>query len=63
MHKTGDDNKLNLTSYQWEMTVNVLQELLDKGVISDRSWVEKAKMRTLTVSELTWLNLIIMARK
>ncbi len=54
---------LHLTNYQWQMTVNVLQDLLDKGVISDRSWVEKAEMRTLTASELSWLNLIILARK
>lgn len=44
-----DEDKLKLTNSQKN--------------ISDKSWIEKAEKGTLNVSELTFLNTIILARK
>ncbi len=45
------------------MLVAALQQLLDKKVIGDKAWLDKASKGDLTLSELTWLNTIIMARQ
>ncbi|MNW42231.1 Peptidoglycan L-alanyl-D-glutamate endopeptidase CwlK precursor [compost metagenome] len=58
-----DEEKLVLTTSQKNMLVAALKELLEQKVITDTSWIEKAEKGTLTVSELTWLNTIILARK
>ncbi|MGZ9585186.1 glycoside hydrolase family 73 protein [Paenibacillus marinisediminis] len=58
----GEDDTLNLTDSQRKQLVDTLAALIQKGVISDASWVDKAEKGTLTVSELTWLNTIILSR-
>ncbi|WP_161793371.1 peptidoglycan recognition protein family protein [Cohnella kolymensis] len=58
-----EDDTLELTNAQRKMLVDVLKALLREKVITDPSWVQKAEQGTLTVSELTWLNTIILARK
>ncbi|WP_332888804.1 hypothetical protein [Paenibacillus selenitireducens] len=58
-----DEDKLKLSNYQRTQLVDVLSGLLKQGVITDKSWVEKAQNDMLTVSELTWLNTILLARK
>lgn len=52
---------LNLDKpWMWDM----LQEAIPKLSLDDPDmWLEKAKNKTLTVSELTWLNTIILSRK
>lgn len=57
----GDD-RLDLTNVQQKMLVDALTMLLNKGLISDIAWIEKAQKETLTISELTWLNTIILSR-
>jgi len=58
-----EDNKLELSKYQRDTLVTALQGLIDRKVISDKSWVDKAKNGALTISELTWLNTILLANK
>lgn len=57
-----EDDRLDLTNVQQKMLVDALTALLNKGIITDASWIEKAKKQTLTISELTWLNTIILSR-
>lgn len=58
-----EDNVLKLTDYQWGVVVSNVQNLLDAKVINDKSWLTKAKDRSLTVSELTWLTFVVTTRK
>ncbi|MNW39610.1 Peptidoglycan L-alanyl-D-glutamate endopeptidase CwlK precursor [compost metagenome] len=58
-----DEDKLELTTSQKKMLVTALKGLLEQRVITDKSWIDKAEKGTLTVSELTFLNTIILARK
>jgi|GEM_PF-3415523 len=57
-----ENDSLELTKNQRDMLVVTLQDLVKRGVISDKTWIEKAEKGTLTVSELTWLNTIIFSR-
>ena len=57
-----ESETLELTKNQRDMLVTTLQDLVKRGVISDKTWIEKAEKGTLTVSELTWLNTIIFSR-
>ncbi|MFD0620676.1 glycoside hydrolase family 73 protein [Paenibacillus sp. GCM10027629] len=59
---TEEENLLNLTANQQSMLVTAINDLMKKGYITDPSWLEKTKKGELTVSELTWLNTIILAR-
>lgn len=58
-----DEDKLELTTSQSNMLVSALKGLLDQKIITDKSWITKAENGTLSISELTWLNTIILARK
>ncbi|MFD0710652.1 M15 family metallopeptidase [Paenibacillus sp. GCM10027626] len=58
-----EDDKLELSKYQRETLVKALQGMLDRKVISDKAWVDKAEKGTLTASELLWLNTILIANK
>lgn len=58
-----EDEYMKLTGEQQKMLVAALQQLLDKKVIGDKAWLDKASKGDLTLSELTWLNTIIMARQ
>lgn len=50
---------LQLSNYQWGTIEDKIQALLDSGKIKDKTWLEKAKARTLTVSDLLWLTFTI----
>lgn len=54
---------LELTNSQWNLAKDTIQGLYDKHLITDKSWITKVELRTLTISELSWLNLIVLARK
>lgn len=56
------ENRLELTNVQQQMLVDTLTSFLNQGLITDASWVEKARKGTLSISELTWLNTIILSR-
>lgn len=58
-----EDDQLKLNDYQQKMLVDALTTLNKQGVITDPSWVDKANKGTLTLSELTWLNTIILSRR
>ncbi|MEC1757355.1 peptidoglycan recognition protein family protein [Schinkia azotoformans] len=57
--KNGDDERLKLQEYQWNMLVDKLKKCRDDGEFSAEQWVDKALNRTLTVSDLVWLHFII----
>lgn len=58
-----EDDEMKITSSQQKMLVSALQQLKAKGVIDDDKWAEKAGAGTLTLSELTWINTILLARQ
>lgn len=58
----GDDDKLNLTTYQWGEIVKNIETLLKEGVITSQDWLAKAKNKELTISELAWLNNMVIMR-
>lgn len=57
-----EDDTLEITEYQWKQLSSSLKTLVDRGILSDKNWIKKADERKLTVSELTTLNTIILAR-
>lgn len=57
-----EDDTLQLTQSQQMMLVATLEDLIKRGTITDKQWVDKASKGTLTVSELAWLNTIILSR-
>ncbi|OPA76962.1 hypothetical protein BVG16_17655 [Paenibacillus selenitireducens] len=59
---TKEENTLNLNANQQTMLVAALDDLIKKGYITDPSWLDKAKNSQLTLSELTWLNTIVLSR-
>jgi len=58
-----EEDTLKLSEYQWGVVEENIKALLNQKVISDKSWLDKAKNRTLTVSELSWLTFIVTMRK
>lgn len=58
-----EEEELVLSNYQKTALVTALKQLIDQKVITDKTWIEKAEKGTLTLSELTWLNTIILSRK
>jgi GH24 family phage-related lysozyme (muramidase) len=54
-----EDEKLELTTYQWGTLRVQVKALLDEGKINDTSWLNKIDKKTLTVSELTWLTFTV----
>lgn len=57
-----DGDKLELSNYQWGVVEANVKKLLDRKVITDQNWLQKAKNRTLTVSELAWLTFVIASK-
>lgn len=57
-----DEDKLELSDWMWDELVKELEQLLKDEVITDKQWVEKAKKKQLSVSEVTWLNTIVARR-
>jgi N-acetylmuramoyl-L-alanine amidase CwlA len=60
--KEEGEDKLELSDWMWNELVKELEQLQKDEVIADKQWVEKAKKKQLTVSELTWLNTIVARR-
>lgn len=58
----GDEEKMELSNYQWLSLESNIKQLLDKKVISDVTWLEKVQQRKLTNSELNWLNNMVVMR-
>lgn len=58
-----EDDKLNLTQYQWTALEDCIKKLLAEKIISDTTWLDKAKQKKLTISELTWMNTMSLSRK
>ncbi|OME06698.1 lysozyme, partial [Paenibacillus odorifer] len=54
-----EDDKLELTTYQWSTLRVQVKALLDEGKINDTSWLNKIDKKTLTTSELAWLSFIV----
>jgi N-acetyl-anhydromuramyl-L-alanine amidase AmpD len=48
--------------WQWDMLYKTVESLEKKGILTSSEWKEKVKSKTLTVSEATWLNMIILDR-
>lgn len=58
-----EENKLILKEqWQWDLLANTLKSLYDTKVLNSLEWYEKAVAKNLSVSELAWLNTIIMGR-
>ncbi|MBW7452425.1 lysozyme [Paenibacillus sepulcri] len=58
-----EDEKLELSKYQWTTLTEGIQSLLERKVITDKTWLDKAKSNKLTVSELSWLTFIVAVNK
>lgn len=58
-----EDDTLELTKSQQQMLTDALSQLNKKELITDKAWIEKARNGQLTLSELTWLNTIILSRR
>jgi len=57
-----EDDELKLSANEKTMLISALNKLAAGGTIG-KEWSEKAEKGELTLSQLTWLNTIIMARK
>jgi flagellar protein FlgJ len=54
-----EDETLELSVYQWGVLEAGVKALLDRGVIKDKSWMDKVKAKTLTTSDLSWLTFVV----
>lgn len=59
---TQEDDKLELTKYQWDTLETKIKALLDAGTITDKTWLTKTSQKTLTTSDLAWLGIILATR-
>lgn len=57
-----DEDKLELSNYQWQSLRNGVSELIASKKITDKTWLDKIDKRTLTVSELSWLTFTVALR-
>lgn len=55
-----EEEFVELVNWQWDMLVKALQELMNAGLFQDNSWIQKAKNKKITVSELLFLNIIML---
>jgi len=49
--------------WQWKQLGDALEGMYKKGLLTDHRWVQRAYARELTVSEVAWLNTIMIARQ
>jgi N-acetylmuramoyl-L-alanine amidase len=54
---------LQLSTSERKMLVDALKSFKQQNLLSDVKWIDKAEIGTLTLSELAWLNVIILSRK
>lgn len=57
-----EDDELKLSKWQTDTLVSTLEALKKAGKFESQDWIDKAKNGTLTVSELTWLNTILIQK-
>lgn len=53
---------MNLTDLQWKMLEQAFLQQYTQGRFTDETWLKKVKNRSLTVSECSFLNQIILTR-
>jgi N-acetylmuramoyl-L-alanine amidase CwlA len=58
-----DNMAMNLSEDFWEILNNVWGQRYNNGEITDWSWMQKIHSKTLTSSELAFLNCVVEARK
>jgi hypothetical protein len=58
-----EDDTLELLEWEWKQLGDSLHGLYQKGLISDYNWADKAYEMKLTLSELAYLNMVILARQ
>lgn len=60
----GEDNMpMKLANWAWDMIEAYLCHAYDDKVISDIAWVEKARKKTLTASEHSYVTMVIEAKR
>ncbi|WP_426455473.1 peptidoglycan recognition protein family protein (plasmid) [Paenibacillus sp. S-38] len=57
-----EDEDMKLSDDQWTLLAKSLHELYVKKLITDYGWAEKAAARKLTVSELLFVNTVVLNR-
>ena len=57
------DMKLELTDSQWKQLATVFREAVQNGVLTENTWEEKAKNKTLTLSESIYISMILDHRR
>lgn len=60
--ETEDKEELKLSKWQTDTLVETLSALKNAGKFESQEWIDKAKNGTLTVSELTFLNTILIQK-
>ncbi len=58
----GENEKLNLLQWQVDMLAEALSKLQAAGMFESKDWITKTKNNTLTTSELSFLNTIILSK-
>lgn len=58
-----DNMAMNLTEDQWQRLNNVIGQHYNAGIVTDWGWMEKIHSRTLTATEMAFLNCLIEAKK
>ena len=53
---------LELTNYQWGTVKENTKLLLQEKIITSNDWLDKAENKTLTISEISWLNMEVSIR-
>ncbi|AYB38383.1 peptidoglycan recognition protein family protein [Brevibacillus laterosporus] len=57
-----NEEELKLAEWQFDMLTQALTDLTRKGYLTDNTWVEKAKSKTLTQSELSFIMTVVLQR-
>ncbi|PPA86192.1 hypothetical protein C4A75_06335 [Brevibacillus laterosporus] len=58
----GNEEDLKLNEWQFDMLTQALVDLTRNGYLTDKTWEEKAKSRTLTPSELSFITTMVLQR-
>ena len=61
-HNEMEEDELKLSKWQADTLVATLSDLKNTGKFESQEWIDKAKSGTLTVSELTFLNTIMIQK-
>ncbi|ATO51392.1 peptidoglycan recognition family protein [Brevibacillus laterosporus] len=58
----GNEEDLKLNEWQFDMLTQALVDLTRNGYLTDKTWEEKAKSRTLIQSELSFITTMVLQR-